>query len=77
MSDRHEQVLDETANVVTAHGMLDQLCVVAWMQGGKIKVMAPRGFDEAAAIMLYRAADTFSDRAMADGAPRRFKLPPS
>lgn len=57
-----DRVNNDAANVVTAHGMLDQLCVVAWMEDGHLKVLAHQGHDEAAAMMLYRAADLFADR---------------
>jgi hypothetical protein len=58
-----DRVTNDATNVVTAHGMLGQLCAVAWMQDGHLKVLAPEGHDEALAMMLYSAADTFADRA--------------
>lgn len=58
-----ERVTNDAGNVVTAHGMLDQLCAVVWLEDGRLKVLAHQGHDEALALMLYRAADTFAERA--------------
>lgn len=57
-----DRVINDASNVVTGHGMLGEICVVAWMEGGNLKVLAQQGHDEAAALMLYRAADVFADR---------------
>jgi hypothetical protein len=57
-----DRIANDAANVVTAHGMLDQLCAVVWLEEGRLKVLAPDGHDESLAMLLYRAADVFADR---------------
>jgi hypothetical protein len=58
-----DRIANDAANIVTAHGMLDQLCAVVWLEEGRLKVLAPQGCDESLALMMYRAADTFAERA--------------
>lgn len=57
-----DRIQSDAANVVTGHGMRDELCVVVWMEGGHMKVMSPDGRSADIARMLYRAADVFADR---------------
>ena len=63
-----DRINNDARNVITAHGMLDQLCVVAWMEGATLQVLAHKGQDKAIAMMLYAAADVFADRAAVNAA---------
>lgn len=58
-----ERIANDASNVVTAHGMRGQLCAVVWIEDGHCRTLAPKGHDEAVALMLYRAVDAFAERA--------------
>ena len=66
-----DRVANDARNVITAHGMLGQLCAVVWLQDGHMTCLAPQGHADELALMLYRGADTFADLASDAGVRMR------
>ena len=57
-----DRIDNEARNVITAHGMLGNVCAVVWREDGHVKSLSMKGCEEAVALMLYTAADAHADR---------------
>lgn len=57
-----DRIDNDARNVITAHGMLGNICAVVWREDGHVKSLSMKGCEEAIALMLYTAADAHADR---------------
>ena len=47
-----DRIDNDARNVITAHGMLGQVCAVVWREDGHVKSLSMKGCEEAIALML-------------------------
>lgn len=57
-----DRIDNDARNVITAHGMLGNVCAVVWRDGDSVKSLSMQGNEEDVAMMLYTAADAVADR---------------
>ena len=57
-----ERIDNDARDLITAHGMLGNVCAVVWREDGHVKTLSMHGCEEAVALMLYTAADAHADR---------------